>query len=431
MSRTRRGAWGWAFYDWANSAFILSVLTVFYGDFFIRFWHGGDPAQAGVLQGLSVTLSSLVVAALAPFLGTIADSGPVKKRWLATFAGLGVVSTIGLALIPAGGWPWALFLRLTASMGFFGSLVFYDALLTDVSTRKNRHIVSALGFSLGYLGSVLLFIGQFLIVKDPGLIGLSSAATAVRLSFLAVAVWWALFTLPLLLSVKEQAKGSIPPLSVVIRTSGSHLLRNARLVYGHRPAFLFLVAYFFYIDGVNTLMHMVSSFAASIGVPRNDLMGAIILVQIVGVPCALILGFIGQRCSVKALIYGCIAVYFGVTAYAWRFSGEPVSLFGFEVSEIYLLGLLIGSVQGGLQALSRSYFANLIPTEKSAAFFGFYNMLGKGGAILGPLLMTGVGLALGDPRWGALAIASLFAAGFFMLLRAPHTPQREAPRSAP
>jgi MFS transporter, UMF1 family len=413
-----RGAWAWALYDWANSAFILSVVTVFYGRVFKAYWFPAD-GEALFWQGVSVTGSSILIAIAAPFLGSIADGGPVKKRWLLRFALLGSLSTLGLALLPAGAWVAALFLRFTASLGFFGSLVFYDALLTDVSTPRNRHVVSGLGFSIGYLGSVLLLLGQYALILDPGLLGLSSPLAATKVAFISVALWWIAFTLPLLRWVKEIDPRQAPPLGDALRHGGRHLWENFRSLLGHRLAAFFLLGYFFYIDGVNTFMQMVGAFTAELGIAETDLIQAIILVQIIGVPCAVLVGWLGQRFHPKPLLLGCLAVYFGVSLFAWRLSGEPVRVGPFEIGEIYILGFLIGIVQGGLQSLSRSTFANLIPDHKAAAYFGFFNMLGKGGAILGPLLMSSVGSLAGDARWGALAISGLFLTGAVLLIANP------------
>jgi UMF1 family MFS transporter len=418
MKSLSRGAWSWALYDCANSAFVLSVLTVFYGGFFINFWFQGPEDVAFFWQGVSVTATSVIVALLAPFLGSIADTGPVKKKWLGRMMTLGVLSTLGLAAIPAGGWEWAIALRLTASIGFFGSLIFYDALITDVSTEGNRHFVSGLGFSVGYGGSVLLLLAQFALLAHPEWLGLADKGAVVRISFVTVALWWVLFTLPLFWRVQERDPRPIRPLRKALPDAWSELRKNFRALRAERLILLFLVAYFFYIDGVNTLMQMVSGFASTIGVPENELIGAIIVVQIVGVPCAVLMGWLGQRFGVRPLLFTGIGVYFAVTAYASQFQGSKVSVFGFEVSEIHLLGAAIGMVQGGLQALSRSYFANLIPPGKEAAFFGFYNMLGKGGAILGPLLMGAIGLVAPDPRWGLLGISALFFTGGALLWRA-------------
>lgn len=421
MARFPKGAVSWAFYDWANSAFILTVVTVFYGPFFQNYWYNGAPERALFWQSVSVTISSIIVAIAAPLLGALASSGPVKKRYLAIFMAVGAVSTLALAALPAGAWVVAVLIRIVAALGFFGSLVFYDALLVDVSTSRNRHIISGMGFSLGYLGSVILFMVQFLFVSNPQWLGWESTAPAVKLSFVTVALWWFAFTIPLLLNVEEKARrpDARTSFSVALHNCLKNLWKTALEILAHRTILVFLLAYYFYIDGVNTLTQMATGFAANVGIEEADLMGAIILVQVVGVPCAILMGWLGQRFRPMPLIVVSIVVYMGVTAYAWKLSNDPITLFGFEFSEMYVLGFLIGLVQGGMQALSRSYFSSLLPEGNTSGYFGFYNMLGKGGAIVGPLLMGGVGLFTGDPRWGALAVASLFLVGLILLALLP------------
>jgi len=419
VAQKPRGAWSWAFYDWANSAFVLTVATVFAGPFFNQFWYDGSPEQAFALNSLNVTLASLLVAVCAPLIGAFAAAGPRKKATLATFAALGCASTLGLAALPAGAWEAAFALRLTAALGFFGSLVVYDALLPVVTTDSNRHVVSGLGFSLGYLGSVLLLFAQFAVVQNPSLLGLEQASSAIRLSFVSVALWWAFFTLPLLLRVPE------PPMTVAERgvlkiPALLHELKDTVRDIWRLPALRwFLLAYYFYIDGVNTLTQLATSFGDQLGISMNTLMGTIILVQIVGVPCAVLFGWLGQKFGPKPFIIVAVCVYLGVTAYAFRLTNETFTLAGITIHPIHILGLMIGLVQGGLQALSRSLFTSLLPGPdgQQARFFGLYNMLGKGGAIMGPLLMGGVSLAFGDPRYGALAVAVLFLIGLVLIAK--------------
>lgn len=418
MKRLTRGTWSWALYDWANSAFVLSILTVFYGGVFINHWYPGPAEEAFFWQGVSVTIGGLIMLPAAPLLGTLANRGPVKKRYLAAFMLLGVGGSLALAMVPAGAWQWALALRIIASLGFFGSLIFYDALITDVSTPRNRHFVSALGFSIGYGGSVLLLIAQFAVLQNPALLGLPDKMAAVRLAFVSVAVWWLVFSLPLLLRVRETDTRKPLPMAETCRQCLHDLRINFRKLKAHRAALLFLIAYFFYIDGVNSLIQMVSGFAATVGVAEEQLIAAIILVQVVGVPCAILLGLLGQRFGPRPVLFGSIGVYLCVTLAAVRFSGTTVVIFGWPVGEIYLLAALIGAVQGGLQAISRSYFANLIPAGEETAFFGFFNMLGKGGAILGPFFMGAIGLWTQDVRWGFLGVSLLFLVGGLLLIRA-------------
>lgn len=418
MRAISKPAWAWALYDWANSAFALSVLVVFYGPFFTRYWFDGPAEQGLSWVAVSVTVSSLAVAALAPILGAIVEAGRLKKKCLLGLAGVGMLSTAALAAVPQGAWELALLLRLVASLGFFGSLVCYDALLTGVTTRQNRHLVSGLGFSLGFLGSMLLLIGQFIVVQKPELLGLDGTH-AVKLAFVTVALWWLLFTLPLWRWVEEGQAESPASLRQAVGHTWRELAQTLRFLRHTPAAGLFLLAYFIYIDGANTLTNMTTTYAEAVGIPSQDLLLAIILVQIVGVPCALLLGFLGQKISPRKLITFCILVYLGVAICSFRLSAAPMQVFGLPVSQIYLLAGLIGMVQGGLQALSRSHLANIVPEEHISGCFGFYNMLGKGGAIFGPLMMGGIGLVSGDTRWGTLAMAALFIAGLALLWRTP------------
>ena len=417
-----RGAWSWALYDWANSAFVLTVATVFAGPFFQRYWFDGPEERAFSLNSLNVTLASLLVAVCAPLIGAFAAGGRRKKATLAAFAALGCASTVALAALPQGAWELAFAFRLTAALGFFGSLVVYDALLPAVSSPSNRHVISGLGFSLGYLGSVMLLFAQFAVVNNPGLLGFETSAPAIKLSFVTVALWWACFTVPLLLNVREPAMADTAH-SAPQRTSAAavfgEIWQTLKEIWRLPALRWFLLAYYFYIDGVNTLTQLATAFGDQLGIPMNTMMGTIILVQIVGVPCAVGFGWLGQRFGPKPFIIVAVCIYMGVTAYAFRLTNETFLLFGLEVHPFYVLGLLIGIVQGGLQALSRSLFTNLLPAGDgdAARFFGLYNMLGKGGAIMGPLLMGGVSLAFGDPRAGALAVAVLFIIGLVLVAK--------------
>lgn len=432
-SRFRPGAWSWALYDWANSAFVLTVITVFYGPYFQSYWHPGPKDHALLWLGISVTISSLLVAACAPFLGALADSGPIKKRFLAAFAFTGALATVVLAFIPEGAWQAAVAVRIVASFGFFGSLIFYDSLINEVTTADDRHVVSGLGFSLGYLGSVLLFVVQFVVVSRPELLGLADSHSAIRLSFLSVAVWWILFTLPLLRNVPETLTTDARPgpRGHPLRACLPELVSILRSLFRNRALLLFLIAYYFYIDGVNTLTQMSTGFGQGIGVPLRDLMGTIILVQVVGVPCAVGMGWLAQRFHPKPLITVSIAIYLGVTGYAFLLDNTPLSIAGFQFHKIYLMGFLIGLVQGGMQALSRSTYAALIPQkDRTAGYFGLYNMLGKGGAILGPTLM-GVFGAGGNIRTGALAVSILFIIGLIVVQFVPFPDKEEITENLP
>ena len=330
---------------------------------------------------------------------------------------MGAVSTALMVLPGEGQWKWASLAFIFGTIGFYGGNLFYDSLLVEVSDRENAHWVSSLGFSLGYLGSVLLFIVNIIIIQKAEALGPEKHIAATRLAFLCAAAWWMLFTIPLLLKVKEPKKGRPPPFRQAVGASFSKLARTLREIIKMRALLWFLIAYWFYIDGVNTIITMSVNYGKTIGFETGDLLKTLILIQVVGVPFALLFGWLGQKFGPTKLLHTGILIYLGVTAYGSILDIEPANLFGFKISKIYILGFLIGSVQGGLQALSRSYFVSMIPRERAAEFFGFYNMIGKSAALLGPIVMGTAAKLSGEPRLGILAVSTLFLAGAVCLLK--------------
>ncbi len=411
MSRRRQIAW--AFYDWGNSAFATTVMAGFFPVFFKAYWAGGLKATDSTFWlGLGNSAASTLMILLAPLIGALADQGGNKKRMLVTFGFLGALMTLSLFVVAAGNWPLALLLYALGLIGFSGSLVPYDALLVDVAEEAEWDRVSALGYALGYLGGGLLFALNVAMVSRPAWFGLAGSAEAVRFSFLMVGVWWALFTLPLLFWVQERHPA--PPRDGVLRGALKEIRDNLREVRGHRMAFLFLLAYWLYIDGVDTIVRMAVDYGMAIGFQPGDLLGALLLTQLVGVPAALAFGWIGGRLGAKSGIMIALAVYSLVIVWAWSMN---------QKWEFYGLAVMIGLVQGGIQSLSRSFYARLIPSDRAGVFFGVYNMLGKFAAVIGPLLVGLVGVVTGSSRSGILAILLLFIAGAVVLrqVRAPET----------
>ena len=416
MKKLPPGALGWAFYDWANSAFVLNIATVFFALHFRNYWSD----QSGLAlqrQAFAVAAAGLAVAILAPALGALADRTDSRKQYLGAFCFMGACAAVALAFVGPGRWQTAATVYVIATIGFYCANIFYDALLVNVSTEETRHWVSALGFSLGYLGSVLLFILMAVFYLHPGLLHLNSQEDAIKVVFVCVGVWWMLFALPLLKTVPE-GKDERPAGSAQrFQGDGTRFLAVAGSICSHRQTLWFLLAYWFYIDGVNTIVHLAVGYGTALEISDLDLLATIVIVQVVGVPCALLFGALGQRYGARPFIFTGITVYLGVTLYAANLDSEPIRVFGVSVSKFYILGILIGLAQGGLQSLSRSYFANLIPDKsESAAYFGFYNMIGKTAAILGPVLMGGITALTGNPRSGVLAIAALFLVGGCFLL---------------
>lgn len=398
----------WAFYDWANSAFATTVLAGFFPLFFKKYWSAGSDVTVSTFQlGVANATASLVVAILAPILGAIADRSGARKRYLLLFAGMGVVMTGSLALVGAGQWPMAVGIYLFALIGFSGSNLFYDALILDAAPHGRIDRVSTLGFALGYLGGGVLFSFNVALTLWPESFGLADATAAVKVSFVSVAIWWALFSLPLLFFFREIPLSDRVGGWAAVTAGFSQLAGTFRALRHMRVVFVFLLAYWLYIDGVHTVIRMAIDYGLAIGLEANDLIVALLLTQFVGFPAALVFGRLGERIGAKTAILMGLLVYIFVCVWGYTMR---------EPWEFYVLAGTIGLVQGGVQALSRALYARLIPANKAGEFFGFYNMLGKFAAILGPLIMGVVSVATGDPRLSILAIIVLFVAGGGLLL---------------
>jgi UMF1 family MFS transporter len=423
MRADRKAIWGWALYDWANSAFATTVMAGFFPIFFKQFWSSGADVNVSTAQlGFGNSIASLIVALMAPILGAIADKGSTKKKFLIFFAYLGVLMTAALFLVQEGQWVWAIFVYAMGIIGFSGANVFYDSLLPGIVGEEKIDYVSGLGFSMGYLGGGLLFLIDVLMTLMPQKFGLPDVATAVRVSFLSVALWWGLFTLFTIFWVPEKKGAPIDKSSESIVAAGFGQFAGTFKKIRHlKVVFLFLLAYWFYIDGVDTIIRMAVDYGLSLGFESSDLIVALLIVQFVGFPAALLFGKLGEHWGVRKSIYLAIAIYMGVTVWGAMMTDKM---------EFYILAVVIGLVQGGIQALSRSYYSRLIPKNKAAEYYGFYNMLGKFAVIFGPVLMGLVGLiakrilmppapapeqviAAGQlaSRWGIASILILFVVG--------------------
>jgi len=380
----KKAIFGWSMYDWANSAFATTIMAGFFPIVFKQFWSVGvDTTVSTARLGLPNSIGGITVALSAPILGAIADKGTAKKRFLLFFAYMGTVMTTSLYMVSKGNWPMAIMLYVFATVGFSGGNIFYDALITGVSSEKNMDFVSALGFSLGYLGGGILFAVNVWMTLSPGTFGFADARQAVKFSFLSVGVWWAVFSIPLLLFVKEPATEEKKSGVNMVKAGLAQLKETFQEIRYLKTIFLFLLAYWFYIDGVDTIVRMAVDYGISIGFKSNDLIVALLIVQFVGFPSAIGFGFLGGKIGAKRAIFIAIGVYLFVSIWGALMQSK---------NEFYIMAITIGLVQGGIQALSRSYYAKIIPVERSAEYFGFYNMLGKFAAVIGPVLMGGVGL---------------------------------------
>lgn len=400
----------WALYDWANSAFATTVMAGFFPIFFKQYWSvGAATAENTFRLGIANSLASFILAVLAPLLGAIADRGGRRMRFLLGFTVLGVIGTLGLYGVQQGEWQWAAAMYVAASLGFWGAIVFYDSLLLDVAPVGRYDLVSGFGYGIGYLGGGVLFAVNVWMTLQPGFFGLPDAGTAVRLSFLMVAAWWTLFSLPLLFGVRERVVAAPQSFGQSIRGGFTELLRTLRELPRYRAMLWFLLAYWLYIDGVNTIQKMAVDYGMALGFPTSSLIVALLIVQFVGFPAAVLFGWLGNRYSTLGGIFVGIAVYTVVTIWA---------VFMNQVIEFYVMAIAIGLVQGAIQSLSRSYFGRLVPPERSAEFFGFYNMMGKFAAVLGPALMGTTALLAGSTRYSILSLVVLFLAGGILLVYA-------------
>jgi UMF1 family MFS transporter len=397
----------WALYDWANSAYATVVMAGFFPVFFKQYWASDLASNESTFAlGLANSLASVLIALCAPLLGAIADRAGARKRLLLFFTVIGVSASAALYLVAQGEYVAALAFYVIATLGFMGGNLFYDALIVVVAPEDRFDRVSAWGYALGYLGGGLVFAVLVAMAVFPTRFGFADSAAVVRLSFLVVAVWWLVFSLPVLLFVHE----SRPAGETSLRAAVGAGLRQLRDTFHHlrqlRMVMLFLGAYWLYIDGVDTIIRMAVDYGLALGFHSNDLITALLITQFIGFPAAIVFGRIGERFGTKSGIYIAIAVYMGVTVWA---------AFIDSVAEFYQIAVVIGLVQGGIQSLSRSMYARLIPPDKSAEFFGFYNMLGKFAAVIGPLAMGWVALLTGSARFSVLALLMLFALGAALL----------------
>ena len=397
----------WALYDWANSAYATVVIAGFFPIFFKQYWAADLSVTESTYQlGVANAVASLVIMVFAPLLGAVADQGSARKKFLLFFALMGIVMSGGLFFIEQGNWALAIIIYILATIGFMGGNLFYDSLLLQVAPEKRFDRVSALGYGLGYLGGGVIFAGMVMMSLWPTSFGLNDASEAVRISFICVALWWGVFSIPLWLFVKEPKRAGNLSMWQCVSGGWQQLRQTLHEIRQLKVVMLFLLAYWLYIDGVDTIVRMAVDYGLSLGFDSNGLIVALLITQFVGFPAAILFGRLGQRYGAKTGIFIAIAVYIGITIWA--------SLIETQI-EFYGLAVMIGLVQGGIQSLSRSLYARLIPPGKSAEFFGFYNMLGKFAAVAGPLMMGWIAVATESHRVAILSLLILFCAGAVLL----------------
>ena len=421
----RRELRAWALYDWANSAFMVTIVTAVFPIYFSSVAAADlDPAAASFRFAATTTVALSVVALLAPVLGALADIAAAKKKMLGACVGLGVAATACMFFIQRGDWVLAAWLFAVANVGVTSSVVFADSLLPHVARPDELDRVSTAGYALGYLGGGLLLLVNLAWIQRPELFGLSGAALASRLSFVSVALWWAGFSIPLFRGVPEPARtleaderaGRNPVLASFVR-----LVETLRELRGYRQAFLMLLAFLIYNDGIGTIIRLATTFGTEIGLEQGDLIAAVVLVQFVGVPFAFAFGQLAARIGAKRAIFLSLVVYVVISVLAWGMT---------TAAEFYVLALLVGMVQGGSQALSRSLFASMVPRHKSAEFFGFFGVFEKFAGIAGPAVFAGMILLTGSSRGAILSIVTFFVVGGLLLSRVDVEEGQRAARRA-
>ncbi len=408
-----REARAWAWYDWANSAFITVIITAVYPVYFANVAAKGlAPGQATQYFAVATTVSLLIVALLAPLLGAMADMVPLKKRFLLIFMLIGAGATGLMYQVGPGDWKAGLILFVIASVGAYGSFVFYDALLPHVAPPGRIDRLSTAGYAMGYLGGGLLLAVNLAWITVPDWFGLSGPVAATRLAFVSVALWWVGFAVPLLKTVPEPpvaggADGD--PRARPTLSGGWRQLRGTlRELMRYREAALLLLAFLIYNDGIVTIIRMATLYGAEIGIDQGYLIGAILMVQWVGIPFTLLFGRVAGRVGTKKAILFTLMVYC------------VIALVGFRMTttvHFFLLALMVATVQGGCQALSRSLFASMIPKQRSGEFFAFYAIAEKCASVLGPATFAGAIWLTGSSRWAVLLVALFFIVGAQILMR--------------
>ena len=412
----RREHRAWAMYDWANSSFATTIITAIFPVYFTAVAAATlPPADATRRLAAATTIALAVSAVLAPVLGALADYAPIKKRLLGAFMVLGVLASAALFFVGRGEWFSAVILFGIGNIGFAASLTFYDSLLPHVATDAEIDRVSTAGYAVGYLGGGLLLALNVAWIVSPATFGLRDAAQASRLSFLSVAVWWSVFSIPLFRSVPEPQIVSRGPAAgdtgargfgALAAASFRGLVQTLRELRRYKNAFILLLAYVLYSDGINTIIRMATSYGTEIGLKQSALITAILLVQFVGIPFAFGFGWLANRIGAKPSVFLSLAVYIVITLRGYYMRTE---------ADFYVLAIMVAAVQGGSQALSRSLFASMTPRDRSSEFFGFFSVFEKFGAIAGPAVFGVTSAFTGSSRTAILSVLLFFVAGALLL----------------
>ncbi|WP_080146987.1 MFS transporter [Marinilactibacillus piezotolerans] len=401
----------WMFYDWAASAFSIIITTAIFPIFLSSSTEAAGVSNSTSYLGYTISAYTLISALLFPVLGTMADVKGFKKKFFLFFLLLGLGGTVSLAFIPHTNWIGLLIGYALASIGMAGANVFYDGFLVDITEPERMNRVSARGFSLGYIGSCIPFIISMGIVmlSQGGVIPLSTIL-ATRIAFIITALWWAVFSIPMIKNVHQHHGVERRP--HLVKHSFKRLFSTFRELSKYKSAFMFLIAYMLYIDGVGTIISMSTSYGTDLGLESTDLLVVLFAVQVVAAPFAILYGRLADRFPGKTMIYVAIVIYIFICFYAFFMS---------SLVDFWILAMLVATSQGGIQSLSRSYFGRIIPKDRANEFFGLYDIFGRFASIIGPFLVARITQLTGQSNYGVFSLIFLFILGFIVLTRVPET----------
>jgi UMF1 family MFS transporter len=421
----RRDVRAWAMYDWANSAFQTTIIAAVFPIYF----HSVVAKDLGEALSTSrfawaTTIAILIVALVAPLLGAIADYAAMKKRMLAVFLLIGATSTIAMYWIGPGDWMLALVLFVIGNVGVAGSIVFYESLLPHLVTEHELDRVSSAGYAVGYLGGGVLLAINLAMIQKPAWFGIPDAGTAVRLSLASVGVWWLLFSIPIFRHVPEPQRKREPDErrdAGLLATGVTRLIETFKDLRTFRQAFMLLLAFLIYNDGIQTIIRMATTFGSQIGIDQSAMITALLITQFIGIPFAFGFGMLADRIGPKTAVFGGLMVYALIVL---------IGYFMKTATQFYMLAIMVGMVQGGTQALSRSMFASMIPKHKSSEFFAFFGVFERYAGVLGPLVFAVMVEATGQSRNAILAVLVFFVVGGALLSFVKVEEGRQAARQA-
>jgi len=421
----RRDLRAWAMYDWANSAFQTTIIAAIFPIFFQKVAAADLPGPVATSRfAWATTWSILIVAVITPLLGALADYAAMKKKLLGIFLAIGAVATGAMYFITRGDWLFALVLFVIGNVGVAGTIVFYESLLPHLVPQEELDRVSSAGYAVGYIGGGVLLAINILMMAHPSWFGLPSREIAVRASLASVAVWWVVFSIPLFRDVPEpprRIEADETPSGNALATAAGRLVETFYELRVYRQAFVFLLAFLIYNDGIQTIIRMATIYGTEIGIDDNAMIGALLVTQFIGIPFAFLFGMFADRVGAKIAIFVGLAVYSGITILGY---------FMHSASEFFALAILVGMVQGGTQALSRSLFASMIPRHKSSEFFAFFSVFERYAGILGPAIFAWVVERSGTSRNAIISVLAFFLLGAALLTLVDVAAGRRAARQS-